>query len=582
MVSIATIFFVLILLFPGRIFATNNLLYTSLNSLLVAQTPEIGPTGTTNLDVADFAIGRNNNGANFSAATDYLYYPTADIFQTELGYIPEERAIDFWYKPNYNQDDNTRDHFIFSDSSDRFYIKHNNSDHSVRMYIKLSAFTDLALSAKSSVSWQAGDWVRIQAYWYDVYITDPDPATVIIPRLIVNGRVSEGNYNGIHKNLAAATNLFVGNKNNTSSLSADGMVDELYIYDQVWQPNITSISPSNPIQGEIITISGTGFGPSDYSTVTIGGTSATVNSWSDTQIVAVVPSISSGTKSVFASTWGQFNSSSSSITIGQAPAVSGLSASNITKSSATINWTTSRASKTIINWGVAESYGNTLSTSNFVSSHSVNLTGLSPSTRYHFQILVEDQYGSSGSTGDYSFITDREGFIINAPPEEDSVEFIPKASVSSTIEDEDTSEETSFVNMPIFVFDKSGQERELKSSDAVNDFTGDDLDFHGQTDPNTDLCLIFKNDEVIRECTISDNNGYWRIELSGINPGDYKIWIEFPDSNKKGEIYNVRVKGEKTGSTNNQWVYIIVSSILVIILTTYSIYRYKTKKLKLK
>jgi hypothetical protein len=94
--------------------------------------------------------------------------------------------------------------------------------------------------------------------------------------------------------------------------------------------------------------------------------------------------------------------------------------------------------------------------------------------------------------------------------------------------------------------------------------------------------LIFKNDEVIRECTISDNNGYWRIELSGINPGDYKIWIEFPDSNKKGEIYNVRVKGEKTGSTNNQWVYIIVSSILVIILTTYSIYRYKTKKLKLK
>jgi hypothetical protein len=191
--------------------------------------------------------------------------------------------------------------------------------------------------------------------------------------------------------------------------------------------------------------------------------------------------------------------------------------------------------------------------------------------------LVEDEYGSSGSTGDYSFITDREGFIINAPSEGDSVEFIPEASTSSTIEDEDTSEKSSFLDTPIFVFDKTGQERELTPSDTVNDLTGDDLNFHGQTDPDTNLCLVFENGEVIRECTVSDNNGYWRIKLSGINPGDYKIWIEFPDSNEKGEIYNIRVKGEKTVSPKNQWIYIVAVSILVVIPTAYIIYRYKRR-----
>ena len=55
--------------------------------------------------------------------------------------------------------------------------------------------------------------------------------------------------------------------------------------------SVTSISPTSGPVGTQITITGTGFGPSQSnSTVSFFGTAAAVQSWSDTQIVAVVPS----------------------------------------------------------------------------------------------------------------------------------------------------------------------------------------------------------------------------------------------------------------------------------------------------
>ena len=65
-------------------------------------------------------------------------------------------------------------------------------------------------------------------------------------------------------------------------------------------PTLTSISPTHGIQGTQVTFTGTGFGTAEGNNgnVQLGNNYATVVSWSDTQVVAIVPSAVSGTAAV--------------------------------------------------------------------------------------------------------------------------------------------------------------------------------------------------------------------------------------------------------------------------------------------
>jgi len=55
-------------------------------------------------------------------------------------------------------------------------------------------------------------------------------------------------------------------------------------------PTVSGISPANGVVGMQVQISGSGFGASQgSSTVTLGGTVATITGWSDASISAVVP-----------------------------------------------------------------------------------------------------------------------------------------------------------------------------------------------------------------------------------------------------------------------------------------------------
>lgn len=76
--------------------------------------------------------------------------------------------------------------------------------------------------------------------------------------------------------------------------------------------------------------------------------------------------------------------------------------------SATITWTTGRASSSRINYGAADSYNTSTSetdTSTRVLSHSVSLSSLQPCTRYHFQIDGYDGYFSRGTASSQFFTT---------------------------------------------------------------------------------------------------------------------------------------------------------------------------------
>ncbi|HID94814.1 MAG TPA: tandem-95 repeat protein, partial [Candidatus Latescibacteria bacterium] len=89
----------------------------------------------------------------------------------------------------------------------------------------------------------------------------------------------------------------------------------------------------------------------------------------------------------------------------QAPDISSVSASNITATSATINWTTNESSDSKVDYGTTTSYGSTKSNSGMVTSHSIDLSGLSGHTTYHYRVRSTDAAGNEAASGDYTFTT---------------------------------------------------------------------------------------------------------------------------------------------------------------------------------
>ncbi|HLI86686.1 MAG TPA: LamG-like jellyroll fold domain-containing protein [Bryobacteraceae bacterium] len=89
-----------------------------------------------------------------------------------------------------------------------------------------------------------------------------------------------------------------------------------------------------------------------------------------------------------------------------APAISGVAATNVTISSATITWTTSQPASSQVEYGQTAAYGNMSGlNSAMVTQHSVNLTGLAAGTTYDFAAISANSNGNSTTSGNYSFTT---------------------------------------------------------------------------------------------------------------------------------------------------------------------------------
>ena len=84
-----------------------------------------------------------------------------------------------------------------------------------------------------------------------------------------------------------------------------------------------------------------------------------------------------------------------------------ISATNADTSStiATITWTTDEPATSLVDYGTDNNYGTSVSDSNYVTSHSIELTGLSSSTDYHFMATSEDASNNSASSVDTHFTT---------------------------------------------------------------------------------------------------------------------------------------------------------------------------------
>jgi peptidoglycan/xylan/chitin deacetylase (PgdA/CDA1 family) len=95
------------------------------------------------------------------------------------------------------------------------------------------------------------------------------------------------------------------------------------------------------------------------------------------------------------------------------PVISNVTVTNITQTSATVNWTTDEASDSNVKYGTSASYGSTASDATMTTSHSVNLTGLTAGGSYHFQVTSTDASGNVAASQDFLFAA---GLPVNTTP----------------------------------------------------------------------------------------------------------------------------------------------------------------------
>ena len=88
------------------------------------------------------------------------------------------------------------------------------------------------------------------------------------------------------------------------------------------------------------------------------------------------------------------------------PVLSAIQAVAVTNTGASITWTSSKASSSQVDYGLTATYGtSTTLDPTAVTSHSVLLTGLAPTTLYHFRVNSRDLCGNLATSGDFTFTT---------------------------------------------------------------------------------------------------------------------------------------------------------------------------------
>lgn len=93
------------------------------------------------------------------------------------------------------------------------------------------------------------------------------------------------------------------------------------------------------------------------------------------------------------------------ITSSNGPVISDILVSKITSSSVVISWRTDVPATSVIKFGITPGYGKSLLSNESTDNPSLQLTGLSATTIYHYQIISKDIDGLTTVSDDNTFIT---------------------------------------------------------------------------------------------------------------------------------------------------------------------------------
>lgn len=92
-------------------------------------------------------------------------------------------------------------------------------------------------------------------------------------------------------------------------------------------------------------------------------------------------------------------------TLGAPPVISGVSVVNITDTGALVTWTTDVPASSVVQYGATVVYGSSASVPGLVTSHAVQLSGLTPLALYHFFVTSADASSNTASSADTTFTT---------------------------------------------------------------------------------------------------------------------------------------------------------------------------------
>lgn len=85
------------------------------------------------------------------------------------------------------------------------------------------------------------------------------------------------------------------------------------------------------------------------------------------------------------------------------PVISSITVTNITTSSAQVNWTTDELANSRVDYGTTISYGSTVAETGLVANHQVLIASLVPNTLYHFRVSSHDASGNGATSTDQTF-----------------------------------------------------------------------------------------------------------------------------------------------------------------------------------
>ena len=89
-----------------------------------------------------------------------------------------------------------------------------------------------------------------------------------------------------------------------------------------------------------------------------------------------------------------------------APVITNINKTNLTSSSATITWTTDTPASSLVNYGTSTGYGSASTPDPaLVTSHSVTLMGLTPSTSYNFDVVSRNATAMTTTSPNNTFTT---------------------------------------------------------------------------------------------------------------------------------------------------------------------------------
>ena len=145
------------------------------------------------------------------------------------------------------------------------------------------------------------------------------------------------------------------------------------------------------------------------------------------------------------------------------PVISNI-VSSPSSNSATITWNTDEPATSKVDYGTGDNYGSSMSNSNYVTSHSIELTGLLPSTDYHFMVTSGDTSNNFASSADAHFTTASPPTLVSISispvnpsiTEGDTQQFTATGTYSDTTEQVLTSVTWSSSNSDIATIDTNG------------------------------------------------------------------------------------------------------------------------------